>query len=185
MAVLFWANKPALIIRTIKTKVLTIKKPNIMKTTFHILLATLMVIFFVSCTDLDPMSDGSLYTTFPQGCLTTSLQHQGSDEYTANSLFPDGDAEQMIIYPQSGWTVSPGEIIMFKALLLDESTGKYVDITNNEKCHFNFSGGSGKCIDGNDPSLVNGQEITVSAVWNGPSTYSARSTGTFVDNREI
>ena len=150
-----------------------------MKTTFHIILATLMVIIFASCTDLNPMSD-----SVPQSGYTTAFQQQGADEYLATSIFPDGDAEQMIIFPQSGWTVSPGEVIIFKALLLDEATGKYVDVTNNEKCKFNFSGGSGKSIDGNDPSLVNGQEITVSATWEGATPYSACSTGTFVDTRE-
>jgi len=155
-----------------------------MKTTINILLTTLMVIFFASCTDLNPTSDDDLYTTIPQSSPATALQHQGIDDFTANTLFPDGDAEQLIIYPQTGWTVSPGEVIFFKAMLLDESTGKYVDVTNNDKCQFNFSYGSGKCIDGNDPSLVNGQQITVSAVWNGPSTFSASSTGIFIDNRE-
>jgi len=151
-----------------------------MKTFFHILLASLMVVFFASCTDLNP--DRSFYSGSPQPNSQTTV-HMGTDEYTTEAFFPDGDAEQFIIYPRSGWILKPGEVIVFKALLLDEKTGKYKDVSTDADCHFESSFG-GRAADGSEPNLINGEEITICAYWSGSTPYGAYSTGTFINDQE-
>ena len=81
-----------------------------------------------------------------------------------------------------GWTIKYGEVIVFKALLLDEATGIYKDVTSDSKCVFDFSYGSGKSVNGSDPHLVNGAQITVRALWN--NTLPGISTGTYVEDPE-
>lgn len=149
-----------------------------MKTFFHLLLATLMVVFFASCTDLNP--ERGFYYGAPQ---PKTVQLMDSDEYTVNDFFPDGDAEQFIIYPRSGWILKPGEVIVFKALLLDEKTGKYKDVSTSADCHFESSFG-GRAASGSEPSLINGKEITIRAYWKGSPNYGAYSTGTFINDQE-
>ena len=95
----------------------------------------------------------------------------------ADNLFPDGDVIPFLVYPRDGWTVSEGEVVLFKALLLDAATGKYVDVTSDPKCHFDASYGSGKSVNGSDPSLRDGQQITVRVTYE--SQWYSESTGTF------
>ena len=151
-----------------------------MKTLFHVLFTSLMVVFFASCSDLNP--DRSFYNGAPQP-YNSQIVHMGVDEYLAADFFPDGDAEQLIIYPRSGWILKPGEVIVFKALLLDEKTGKYKDVSTDAHCSFESSFG-GRAIDGNEPFLINGDEITINAHWTGTTPYGAYSTGTFINDQE-
>lgn len=149
-----------------------------MKTFFHLLLATLMVVFFASCTDLNP--ERGFYSGAPQ---PKTVQHMGTEEFTINDFFSDGDAEQFIIYPRSGWILKPGEVIIFRALLLDEKTGKYKDVSTDADCHFESSFG-GRTADSSIPFLINGNEITIRAYWSGSPNYGAYSTGTFINDQE-
>ena len=98
--------------------------------------------------------------------------------FTATELFPSGDAELFVLYPMSGWTLHYGETILFQALLLDQETGLYIDVTYDTKCQFDFSCGSGIAVNGSCPSLENGQEIVVRATYN-HQTY-AESIGHFI-----
>ena len=125
-----------------------------------------------ACQDLEPQG------ATMSGPTTPYVAHV----YTVEELFPEGEAEVFLIYPMNGWTVSPGETVLFKALLLNDDGKTYSDVTNNTECQFNFAYGSGKSVTGDDPSYENGQEITIRAIWN--KKWGAATTGRFVDNRE-
>lgn len=117
----------------------------------------------------------------PEGIVGPQNPAQATEHiYTAAELFPEGDAITFLILPRDGWVVSYGEVILFKALLLDEETGIYQDVTNSDKCQFDFSYGGGKCVNGSDPSMYPGREITIRAVWS--KTWGASTTGTYQEN---
>lgn len=142
------------------------------KTTLIIAMMAISMVFFTSCQDLQP--EGVTLS----GPTSAYVEHI----FTVDELFPGGDPLPFLIYPMDGWTVSPGETVVFKALLLNQDGKTYSDVTNKTECQFNFSYGSGKCVSGDDPSYQNGQEITVRAIWN--KKWGASTTGRFVDNRE-
>lgn len=102
--------------------------------------------------------------------------------YTVEELFPEGDAESFVILPRSGWEVRYGEVITFTALLLDEKTGIYRDVTFDSNCKFSSAYGSGITVSGSRPSLRNGQEITVWATYAG--RFGAESIGHYVVDPE-
>ena len=140
----------------------------------------IIAIIGVSCSDLSPATEGSRNSSALQ---TGARQTQSANVFTAHDLFPDGDAEQFIIYPRSGWILMPGDVIVFRALLLDPNTGIYQDVTYDQLCSFESSfGGNG--VNGSSPMLTNGDVITIRAVWSGKTAYGAYSVGTFVDDRE-
>lgn len=138
---------------------------------FIALLATLLALC-TACQDLNPQNP------MPSGSTTPYVEHI----FTVAELFPEGDELPFLLYPRDGWTLSPGQTIVFKALLLNEDGTTYSDVTNKTECKFDFSYGSGKSVYGGDPSLQNGQEITIQAVWN--KKWGATTTGKFIDDRE-
>lgn len=121
-----------------------------------------------ACSSLEPE------TVNMKGYTLPNVEHI----FTAEELFPEGDVIPFVIIPMDGWTIGPGEIVFFKALLLDEGTGIYTDVTNHEKCKWNCAYLSGKMLNGDRPDLRNGQEITTYAVWD--NKYPCQSTGHFV-----
>jgi hypothetical protein len=145
-----------------------------MKTRIITILAAIAAMFLtIACQEIKP--EGIILAQGP----TPAVEHV----YTVAELFPEGDAIPFLIVPRDGWVVSYGEVILFKALLLDEATGIYQDVTNSDKCQFDFSYGSGKSVNGSDPSMYNGREITVRAVWN--KTWGASTTGTYQEDPEL
>ncbi len=102
--------------------------------------------------------------------------------FTAQELFPNGDAIPFVIYPMDGWVVEPGQTILFKALLLDEETGIYKDVTHKQECNFGYSWHGGNLVNSDDPSLINGQEIVMYATYD--KRFCATSLGHYIDNRE-
>ena len=125
-----------------------------------LLLATLLialVVGFASC--------GSLETESCSFSGHGQLTPYQAPVYTAESLFPDGDPLPFLIFPMNGWTFTYGDYLMFKALLLDEKTGLYKDVTNDSRCVWNTSYGSGKMVHGNDPRWRNGMEVSIRCMW--------------------
>ncbi len=102
--------------------------------------------------------------------------------FTAQELFPEGDALPFIIYPMDGWVIEPGQTLIFKALLLDEATGIYKEVTYKQECNFGYSWHGGNLVNSDDPSLLNGQEIVIQAIYD--KKYGAASHGRYINNYE-
>lgn len=136
-----------------------------MKNIFSIAAIIATVFTFAACGNLEPENE--------EGKTGANVLTPVTDVVPVPD--PD-DPIPFIIDPGSGWTVSPGEVIFFKAYLLVDN--KYVDVTNDVKTVFDFSYGSGKCVSGDSPDLKNGQEIVIRAVYD--KKYPAESVGKFV-----
>ena len=128
---------------------------------------------FVACNSLD-IESGEEAVGIRSGAKWTPTPDDGTQYEAAD---PEGDVIEFRIVPDDGWVVGPGETIVFAAWLWDAGKGRYVDVTGDTHCKFDMSH-FGKCVNGDDPSLANGQQITISAIYNGVKY--ASSTGTFV-----
>ena len=139
-----------------------------MKTKLSLIVAimALSAFFCTSCQNFDEQK-----TT---GYVSPYVKHV----YTAEELFPEGDPLPFLIIPTDGWVVGPEDDIFFTALLLDEETGIYKDVTNSDKCIWDSSYGSGKMVHGGRPGRHNGETITVRCMWN--KKLPGSSTGTFI-----
>ena len=133
-----------------------------------------LTINFTACNSLEPEDN------YPSTSSTKGRYH--SAEIIAEPLDDGTNPEENVltfkITPEDGWEVHPGEIILFQAWLINETTGEYVEVTNSSDCKF-YSAQFGKSVNGDDPSLTNGQEITIRAVYKG---WGAQTTGTFRAN---
>lgn len=144
------------------------------KNIFAIIVIAILVAFtFAACSTLETESVSTSGYTQPIAAHV----------YTVDELFPSGDVESFIILPRSGWEVRYGEVITFTALLLDEETGTYRDVTFDADCKFGSAHGSGISVNGFRPNLRNGQEITVRAIFAG--RYGAESIGHYVVDPEF
>lgn len=134
-----------------------------MKNIFAISAIIATAFVFAACGNLEPEKDGNGGQTL-------------KPVYEENVPVPGEDAMPFIILPADGWTVSPGEVIFFKAYLLVDD--KYVDVTNAAQTVFKTTYGSGKCVNGDRPDMKNGQEILVSAVYD--KKFLAESVGKYI-----
>ena len=86
------------------------------------------------------------------------------------------DALPFIIVPESGWTINQTDLLFFRAYALID--GKYVDVTyDTNKTKWDFSYTSGMMVHGDDPGLIDGQEIVIKCVYD--KKYPAQSIGYF------
>lgn len=138
--------------------------------------ATIITLNLMACNSLD--SERDLFTE-QNPTHNTSVLHM--DDPLEELVGPENNIVPFKITPEDGWEVHPGEIILFQAWFLNESTGIYVEVTNSPDCNF-YSAQFGKSVNGDDPSLTNGQEITISAVYKN-KTYAC-STGKYIANPE-
>lgn len=125
-----------------------------------IALAIVAAFVFAACNSIEPENVSKSGYTQP---LTTHV-------YTVDELFPEGDAEALVLLPRSGWVAEPFQEVFFKALLLDEATGTYKDVTNDDRTKWQSTmGGGSKMFNGADPRLPKYQnaevEITFSIVF--------------------
>ena len=138
--------------------------------------ATILTLNLMACSSLDPHED----LIFEQNPTShTTVLHM--DDPLEDGTNPEENVLMFKITPEDGWEVHPGEIILFQAWFLNESTGIYVEVTNSPDCNF-YSAQFGKSVNGDDPSLTNGQEITISAIYKN-KTYAC-STGKYIANPE-
>lgn len=131
---------------------------------------------FTACNSLDPGND---LIFEPNPVNHSSVLHM--DDPIEETGAPEDNAVTFKITPGDGWEIHAGEIILFQAWLWDETTGDYVEVTNSPDCNFN-SAQFGKSVNGDDPSLTNGQEITVCATYK--NKVFASSTGKYIVNPE-
>ena len=137
-----------------------------------IALAIVAAFVFAACNSLEPANSNNI-----------SLGPFVEEVYTAEDLFPDGDVEKFVILPRNGWIAGPGDQIFFKALLLDEETGIYKDVTNDDRAKWRstLNGGS-KMFNGSNPQLSKRpgyqMEIEFNVIWD--KKISAQSVGAYV-----
>ena len=109
-----------------------------------LLLLTFVVLAVNACSDLENSTSSS----------SSSLNPFAEHVYTASELFPEGDAETLVLLPRSGWVAEPFQEVFFKALLLNPETGVYTDVTNDDRTKWQSTmGGGSKMFNGADPRL--------------------------------
>lgn len=149
-----------------------------MKTTFNF--HSLLVALFVLTLNATACNNFELENNYPEKNDRDFPNSSSSvmDEPLEDGTAPEENIITFKITPEDGWEIRPGEILLFQAWLWDEEKETYIEVTNSPDCKFH-SAHFGKSVDGNDPSLTNGQEITIRAIYNG---ISAQTTGTFRAN---
>lgn len=143
---------------------------------FPLLIAALVLTLNITaCNSLE--TDGN-YIALPSTNAGNASQ-MDIDKLVDDGTDPDENIIPFKLTPADGWEVHPGETIMIQAWFWDETRLAYVEVTHSQECRFDSSQ-FGKSVNGNDPALSNGQEICVSAEYNG---WAAQTTGRFVDSQ--
>lgn len=141
----------------------------------------LFIIAIIAITSLFTISCGESFTP-ERGGSAGSQTPPAAHVFTPEELFPNGDVLPFVIYPMDGWVIEPGQTLVFKALLLDEVAGVYKDVTHKPECNFGYSWHGGNLVNSDDPSLQNGQEIVIQAIYD--KKFGAASHGQYVNNYE-